>query len=91
MSASFVDFLNFIVAHKDDDDYDPAAILDVFINFIEPFATENNIEVPDEFTQLMETICELDDEENNDDDASNDEESIVSSDEDNDNNTRESE
>lgn len=85
MSTSFVDFLNFIVAHKDDDDYDPTAILDVFINFIEPYAAENNIEVPDEFTQLMETICELDD------DVSNDEESIVSSDENDEESVHESE
>lgn len=59
--SSFADFLNYIIEHKEDSEYEPNALLDVFVNFIEPFAAENDVEIPDELNQLIEAICDLED------------------------------
>ena len=61
--AFFSDFLKYILEHKEDPEYDPRALLDIYVNFIEPFAAENDVEIPDELETLVETICELEEEE----------------------------
>lgn len=72
---TFMDFVNYILDHKEDPEYEPNALLDVYVNFIEPFAAENDIELPEELNQLVETICEIEDEEDEEDEEDDDEES----------------
>lgn len=70
MSASFEDFCNYIVttAEDPDTDIDIEGFAEFFVNFIEPFAIANNIEIPEALLEFIEAITELDsdDEENSD-------------------------
>ena len=56
---TFISFCDFIVKQCIDKniEYDPDALLDVFVNFIEPFANTHNIQIPEDLVDILEGIC----------------------------------
>ena len=57
--ASFDDFCKFIVQRcVNSREYDPDGLLNVFVNFIEPFAQEHDITIPDDLITVMESLCD---------------------------------
>lgn len=60
-TPSFIDFCNYIVSRKHDEETDLDNLVEFFVNFIEPFAEENDIEVPDELVEFVESLYGDDD------------------------------
>jgi hypothetical protein len=70
---TFVDFLNFIINKREDEETDWASVVDFYVNFIEPFTSENEIELPDEFAEILDALYESE-EDDEDDEEEEDEE-----------------
>jgi hypothetical protein len=74
MSAhSFLDFCHFLISKKDDPEFElDGSFVDFFVNFMEPYASENDIDIPDELIELVEDLYDEDgdDEEEDDDEES---------------------
>lgn len=73
-SHTFLDFCNFLVSKKDDPEFDfDGSFVDFFVNFMEPYASENDIDIPDELIDLVEAL--YDEDEDHEEEEEDDEES----------------
>lgn len=71
---SFMDFCKYIVSKKEDPDTDLDSLVEFFLNFLEPFAAESEIDLPDDLIELIEACYEAEDEEEDEDAEEADEE-----------------
>ena len=57
---SFMDFCKYIVSKKEDPDTDLDSLVEFFLNFLEPFAAESEIDLPDDLIELIEACYDAD-------------------------------
>lgn len=78
-TASFEDFCQYLISKKDDPDVDLDILVDFYIEFLEPFAEDNDISIPEELEEVVNAIFEeddtsTDDDKDEDDDGNGDDE-----------------
>lgn len=63
MKSAFIEFCEYIcTTSKDLEDFSPDSIAYFFVNFIEPFAAENDIELPESLNSFIETLFDASEE-----------------------------
>ena len=70
---SFMDFCKYIVSKKEDPDTDLDSLVEFFLNFLEPFAAESEIDLPDDLIELIEACYEADEASEDDEEEEADE------------------
>ena len=75
MALTFIDFLNYISRDDLPEDFDADAYVTFFQDFIQPFAEEHGIEIPDKLANIIDALYEEDedgDEEDEEDEEEDD-------------------
>lgn len=74
MSKTFGDFMNYMIEMvKENKDFDSEAFLSMYYSFVEPFAEENEIEVPVELLEIVDELYEAEEESDSDEDIDREE------------------